>query len=130
MTIVSPWGILIVTLQGRERGCGHYNRMAPHSLRTHGNRWALLIQGLLNGPHLPVLLENCGWSLAKETDFREYLKDIASSKILPILREALETNHYKQKLEEEKYSFLSTKEIFRASMNLAYTKYDWLKKSL
>jgi hypothetical protein len=92
--------------------------------------WCLLIQCLLNDEDLPELLENYGGSLAKEIPFREYLKNAASSKILPILREVLDSKHYEQKLEEEKPTFLSTKEILKTCMDVANKKHGWLKKSL
>jgi uncharacterized protein YihD (DUF1040 family) len=92
--------------------------------------WALVIQGLLNDSKLPDLLERYGNSLAKEADFREHLKNLASSKIMPVLREVLADKDYNEKIENEKYSFLRTKEIFRRCMDTAYEKYGWTRKSL
>ena len=92
--------------------------------------WALLIQGLLNDDKLHNHLERFGSSLAKETDFRELLKEIASKKILTILKIVLANYDYQQKIQNEKYSFLRTKEIFNRCMNEAYDKYGWNKRSL
>jgi hypothetical protein len=92
--------------------------------------WALLIQGLLNDSKLQDNLERFGYTLAKEADFRELLKGIASGKVLPILKEVLADDGYQQKIDEEKYSFLRTKEIFRRCMDAAYDKYGWTKRSL
>jgi hypothetical protein len=92
--------------------------------------WALIIQGLLNDTKLPEHLERFGYTLAKETDYRELLKNIASSRILPILRDVFADEGYQQKISEEKYSFLRTKEIFKRCMDVAYEKYDWTKRSL
>ena len=92
--------------------------------------WALLIQGLLNDSKLPDQLERFGYSLAKEADYRELLKNIASGKIFPVLKEVLADEGYRQKIDEEKYSFLRTKEIFKRCMNAAYEKYGWTRRSL
>ncbi len=92
--------------------------------------WALLIQGLLNDPKLLDLLERFGYTLAKETDFRELLKNIAAGRILPVLKDVLADEGYQQKILEEKYSFLRTKEIFKRCMDVAYEKYGWTKRSL
>lgn len=92
--------------------------------------WALIIQGLLNDPKLPEHLERFGYTLAKETDFRELLKNIASGRVLPILRDVLADEGYQQQIGEEKYSFLRTKEIFKRCMDVAYEKYVWTKRSL
>jgi hypothetical protein len=91
---------------------------------------ALLIQGMLNDSKLPTLLDWYGNSLAKEADFREYLQKLASSKLLPILKEVLSDKSYATKIEEEKYSFLRTKELYRRCIDVAYDKYSWTKKSV
>lgn len=91
--------------------------------------WALLVQALFNDSDLPSLLETYGTTLTSEKDFREHLKHVASARILPILREVLEEESYKQKIEEEKYGFLRTKELFKRCMNVAQERYGWAKKS-
>jgi len=107
----------------------------PHKLaypiaRARNLVWALLIQALLNDSKLSDYLERFGCSLAKEADFRELLRNVASSKVLPILKEVLADKLYQEKIEEEKYSFLRTKEIFRRCMDVAYDKYSWTKRPL
>ena len=106
------------------------NKLAYPLSRARNLVWALLIQGLLNDPKLPDLLDRFGYTLAKETDFRELLKNIASGKILPILKDVLSDGGYEQKILDEKYSFLRTKEIFKRCMDVAYEKYGWTKHSL
>jgi hypothetical protein len=91
---------------------------------------ALLIQGILNDNKLPTLADTYGNSLAKEADFREYLKKLATSKLLPIFKEVLSENSYAERIEVEKYSFLRSKEIYRKCMEVAYDKYNWTKKSV
>lgn len=92
--------------------------------------WALLIQALLNDPKLKDLLEWYGRGLQKENDFRLLLRKVASSKILPILKRVLSDDTYQKKIEEEKYSFLRTKELFRRSMEEAFELHEWTRKSL
>jgi hypothetical protein len=91
--------------------------------------WALLIQGLLNDPKLPDLLEDWGSSLKKETAFREHLKALASSKVLPILKDVLGTEQNKARMDEERYDFLRTKEVFNQCKTVAAEKLGWVKKT-
>jgi hypothetical protein len=92
--------------------------------------WALLIQGLLNDPKLPDLLEEWGSSLKKETTFREHLKALASSKVLPIMRDILATEQNKARMDEERYDFLRTKEVFNQCKSVSANKFGWVKKTL
>jgi hypothetical protein len=92
--------------------------------------WALLIQGVLNDPKLPDLLDDYGSGLRMESAFREYLKSLASSKLLPVLQEILKSDEYKDRLENERYEFLRTKEVFNHCKTVAGDKFGWIKKSL
>jgi hypothetical protein len=92
--------------------------------------WALLIQALLNDPKLSAYLEGYGDGLQKESDFRQLMRKLASSRVLPILKAVLNDESYQQKIEDEKYSFLRTKELFRRSMDDAYDRFGWTKKPL
>jgi len=92
--------------------------------------WALLIQALLNDPKLNAHLESFGSGLQKENDFRELLRKLACSKVLPILRDVLSEDFYLRKIEEEKYSFLWTKELFRRCTDKAYDRFTWTRRSL
>jgi AIPR protein len=92
--------------------------------------WALLIQAILNEAKLSEKLERFGNSLAKEVDFREYLKSLASAKLLPILRDLFDRDEYRDKIENERYDFLRTKEVFKKCMDSAYDKFGWTKRSL
>jgi len=91
--------------------------------------WALLIQAMLNDPRLDDALENFGSSLARESDFREYLKNLASSKLLPVLKDVLKDEAYIEKMANEKYEFLRTREVFKRCMDSAYTQFKWTKRS-
>ncbi len=92
--------------------------------------WTLLIQGIFNSGDLPDLLDAYGNGLTKEADLRVYLMDLASGKLLPILRELLSDKTYEDKMASERYDFLRTKDVFRRCMDLAADKFDWTKKSL
>jgi hypothetical protein len=91
--------------------------------------WALLIQGFLNDDKLSQLLEDFGSSLTRDFDFKEYLKNLASTRLLPIFRELLVGEPYRQKMEDERYEFLRTKEIFRKCMELADKRFKWSRKT-
>jgi hypothetical protein len=113
-------------------------RLEERSSQKHGRAisrgrnlvWALLIQGILNDAKLPDLLEDYGTSLRKESAFRDYLKQLASSRLLPILKEVLVSDEYKDRLENERYEFLRTKEVFNQCKTVAADKFGWVKKSL
>jgi len=91
--------------------------------------WALLIQGLLNDPKLPDWMEYWGSSLRKETAFREHLKALASSKLLPVMKDVLGTEQNKARMDEERYDFLRTKELFNQCKSVAAEEYGWVKKT-
>jgi hypothetical protein len=92
--------------------------------------WALLIQALLNDSMLKDYLEWYGCGLQKENDFRLLMRKLASAKVLPILKAVLSDDAYQQKIEDEKYSFLRTKELFRRSMDDSFDRYGWTRKPL
>jgi hypothetical protein len=92
--------------------------------------WALLIQALLNDSKLKDYLEWYGCGLQKENDFRLLMRKLASAKVLPILKAVLSDDAYQQKIEDEKYSFLRTKELFRRSMDDSFDRYGWTRKPL
>ena len=92
--------------------------------------WALLIQAIFNDSKLTDVLEDYGTSLRKESSFREYLKTLASTRLNPILRDLLNSEEYKDRMNNERYDFLRTKEVFNVCKNLASEKFGWVKKSL
>jgi hypothetical protein len=92
--------------------------------------WALMIQAVFNDPKLPDLLDEFGTSLKKENAFREHLRKVASTKLLPILRDVLAKSEHAERMANEKYDFLRTKEIFNQCKNAGYDKFGWTKKSL
>lgn len=92
--------------------------------------WALMIQAIFNDPKLSDLLDEFGTGLKKEAAFREYLRKVASSKLLPILKEVLGKPEHTERMANEKYDFLRTKEIFNQCKDVGYDKFSWTKKSL
>lgn len=105
-------------------------KLAPAIGRARNLVWALLIQAMFNDPKLPQVLEDYGTSLRKEAAFREYLRNLASSRLFPILKDVLGRQEYKERLEKERYDFLRTKEVFNQCKDVAAEKFSWLKKSL
>lgn len=93
--------------------------------------WALLVQGMLNDEgYLPELLEHYGCDLRKAADFKEHLSNLAVNRAYVVLNSVLKKDEvYKSRIDEEKYSFLRTKELFRRCMEEAYDRYGWTKKS-
>ena len=96
--------------------------------KTRNLVWALLIQGILNDVNLSSVLEDFGLTLTKEISFKQYLKKLASSRIVPILTQLLGEKDYKEQIAAERYDFLRTKEIFNQCMAVAKEKFDWQKK--
>jgi len=93
--------------------------------------WALLLQGILNDErNLPDLLEAYGADLRKAADFKEYLCNLATSRVYVAINSVLRSDEsYKSKIEEERYSFLRTKELFRRCVDEASERYGWTRKS-
>lgn len=109
--------------------------LAPKKLayavgRARNLVWALLIQCLLNDDKISDRLDWYGQTLAKEADFRGILEQKASSRILPILKSVLSDSNYTAKIENEKYSFLRAKELFRRCMDEAFSRFQWTRKQI
>ncbi|GLC27754.1 AIPR family protein [Roseisolibacter agri] len=92
--------------------------------------WALLVQALLNDPKLEHDRDQYGGSLAKERAFRERLQALTTSRVWPILREVFAAPTYQEKLQQEKFEFLRTKEVYKRAMDVAYTKWNWSRRPL
>lgn len=91
--------------------------------------WALLIQGILNDSNLDGYVEAYGTGLTRETSFREILKQIARTRIVPIMREVLRVSSYQERIHKDKLEFLRTNDMYSRCMNVAAEKYGWKKKS-
>lgn len=105
-------------------------RLAYAIGRSRNLVWAVLIQALLNDEKLGDLLESYGCSLAKEADFRSLLEQKASSRLLPVIKSVFSEPAYMSKIENEKYSFVRAKELFRRCMDECYNRFKWTRKQL
>jgi hypothetical protein len=92
--------------------------------------WALIIQALLNDEKLDSLLETFGGSLTVEANFNEHLKDIASRRLRFILSELIELPKFQPSIQEEKFTFLKTKNTFQEAMAIAKKLYGWEMKTI
>jgi len=102
-----------------------------YSIRSARNlMWALAIQAVLNDEKQEELLETYGGSLSIETNFNEYLKEIASRRIRFILSEILDMPEYKPLVEQEKLGFLKTRNTFLKAMQIARKLYGWENKTI
>ena len=89
--------------------------------------WALLVQALFNEARFSDYLEDFGNTVRKEPDFRELLGRLSMAKVLPILRELFAEPRYIERVQEENYEFLRTKEAYRKSMEIAYKRFRWTR---
>ncbi len=103
--------------------------MQPTVGRARNLIWALLIQGILNDPNLDRHLDDFGKGLKKETTFRTYLSDLAGKRILPILRDIMSKDEYKERIDKGNFEFMRTKEVYNLCKNAAYEKFNWVKQS-
>ncbi|MCZ8157213.1 MAG: AIPR family protein [Leptospira sp.] len=90
--------------------------------------FCLMIQMILNHKKLETYATEYGTSLKQEATFRDELKELALSKILPIYRTFLNDSDVKIKIDSGKLSFLNTKETFKRFMKLSHEKYGWTLK--
>jgi hypothetical protein len=91
--------------------------------------WALLLQALFNDKNFSAFQADYGETLVKEVAFSEFLKKLTAGKVAPLLKELMASPTYAEKVSQERYDFLRTSEAFKNSMNIAYAKYQWSRKS-
>jgi hypothetical protein len=92
--------------------------------------WALLIQAVLNDRRLEQYREQYGTSLAKEATFSDVLKQLATTRIMPLLKELIASPTYRAKVEQGKYDFLRSSEAYKRAMDIAGNRFDWSKRRL
>jgi hypothetical protein len=83
----------------------------------------------MNDKRFSDYLDNYGSSLRKEVTFAETLKQLAGTRIAPLLKELLTHSAYQDKVAQEKYDFLRTSQAFKQTMMIAMEKFGWSKKS-
>lgn len=92
--------------------------------------WSLLAQGILNEPRLDDMVPKYGTSITMENDFAEYLKDMASRRIRPIISEISEIPQYAELIEKNSFAFFRTRAIYNKAMEIARHRYEWIRKGL
>jgi len=91
--------------------------------------WALLIQALLNEPNLPELAEKFGRKPGMETEYSDLLAKLASTRVRFLISASVE-EHYADKIEAEKYTFLRTKTIYEDCLKDGRDKWGWIRRKL
>jgi hypothetical protein len=89
--------------------------------------WGLLIQGALNDPNLPTVLECFGANMVQEQQFTVYLKSFGP-KLSAILKDA--SQPYSSHIKEGKFGFLRNAVMFSECMYIANSRYGWTKRGL
>jgi hypothetical protein len=92
--------------------------------------WALLIQAMLNDKKHQTFRDLYGDSLKREFAYGDVLKQLTGTRVWPLLKDLLNSPHYRDRVERNKYEFLRTADAFKKAMNLAQDKFGWQKKSL
>jgi len=65
-----------------------------------------------------------------EDERRKWLLDLATPKSRLILSELISDKLYKEKVDEDNYTFLKTTAAFKKAMDIAYKKYKWTVRGL
>jgi len=92
--------------------------------------WALLAQALFNHPKYAELLDDYGSSLKKEVMFGDLLKQLAGTKVWPLLKALFASSSYKDKVEQQNFEFLRTNDAYKRAMAIADDRFGWTKKNL
>lgn len=91
--------------------------------------WALLIQAVMHHPKYDQLLEDYGTKLTKDPPYGDLLKQLAGTKVWPILKALLSSSSYQAKVEQQKFDFLRTSEAYKRAMAIADEKFGWRRES-
>ena len=121
------FNLTLFVLEIQEKGA---QKNYEYFRRTRNLLWALLIQGILNLPDLPDLLDEYGGRPTMETDYKEYLKSLASNKIRLILNDLAKIDSNKVDIAEGRFNFLRTKATYKTCMDAAYKRFEWKKLAI
>lgn len=91
--------------------------------------WALLVQGVLNDRRHAELLEEFGGTLSKEARYGDLLKQIARTRVAPLVKKLSASPAYRAKAADGRFEFLRTSEAFKRAMDSARSDYAWTKRS-
>ena len=92
--------------------------------------WALLCQAILNHSHLDSVAENYSDSLTIEVNYTDWLRELTRRRILPILREAIESEPFSDYVLEKKQDFVRTRAFYDRCLDIGVTRFKWVKKHL
>jgi hypothetical protein len=98
--------------------------------RSRNLVWALLAQGILNHPKLSDHRDAWGTGLRRERDYGELLSGIACNRILPVLKQVFANDAYKDKLANNRFDFVHSKETYRRCISEADKRFNWERVSL
>lgn len=92
--------------------------------------WSILLQAIMNDDSLEELVNDYGNDLRIPKEFRNSLYKIARIKVLPLFKDVVNREEYKEKIESEKLDFLRDRRLFSEIMDLARKKNKWeIKKT-
>jgi len=92
--------------------------------------WALLCQAILNDERLERRAEDHGHDLVADADFTQWITDLASARVRPLVGSVAEAPRYEEALANGKTDFLRSRAFFEASMDLGRLRYGWSHKKL
>ena len=93
--------------------------------------WALLCQGLLNDSEsVQIAEEKYAENLTIESNYTAILHDLTRRRLVPILREAIETKPFSQYIEKEKDDFVRTRAFYDRCFELGVKKFYWKQINL
>jgi hypothetical protein len=105
-------------------------RKYAYMYRARNLLWALLCQGMMNDKLLEGYCDLYGKRLVIEADFTNCLAEISSTRVRPIIAEAIKVEPYDQKVLDESYDFLRTRAFYDRCMEIAYKRWKWVQKRL
>jgi len=109
-----------------EKGAAKYAFM----MRARNLLWGILCQAILNDGDLEWYCEEYGRSLVLESDYTEWLTQLATSRARILIGSLIKDDPYANYAKDENYSFLKTQSFYKKCMDLAYDKWDWVIKKL
>jgi len=92
--------------------------------------WALLCQAVLNDPKLDSAVDRYSDNLTIEVNFSEWLRELIRRRIVPILREAIESPPFAAYVAEGKEDFVRTRAFYDRCLDVGMDKFNWVKKYL
>lgn len=109
-----------------EKGVNKY----AYVQRARNLLWALLCQAILNDPKLEERAEDFGRRLSIEAQYTDWLSGLATTRCRFILSDLVADKAYASKVADGNFSFMRTNAAYERSMEIAYHRWDWVKKRL